>query len=517
MKPLAPNPASPSAAYRKQLSRVSLCGPALLCLIFASRASLAQQDAPEETPQQQIQRLTQAVAQAQAQLEASQQQLLQLKDSLQALTERLAKDGQLSSDSKAQPAASAKPTPASVSNDDLRDRQAMQETQIATLDQAKVESDSKYPVKISGLILLNGFVNTSQVDNAVVPAMAVPGAGSTGASLRQTVLGFDARGPRLAGATSRADLRVDFFGSAAATTSGTSQTSYAELGGLLRLRTAHATLDWEHTQAFVELDRPIVSPNAPTSLVAVAEPALAWSGNLWAWSPQVGISHTLDLGASSHLALEAALIDVPDPPPLQSTAVVGGVSQSERSRWPGSEIHLGLLGNADGPSIGVGGYFSPHKTTTGAGFNSWAGTLDFRLPLPESFEMSGSFYRGLGLGGLGGGAYKDYIYIYSSGETVPLDDVGGWAQVKKTAGPRLEFNGAFGMDNIFSSEMREYASTATTGYLGLTRNRTFFANTIYSPSAYLLLSLEVRHITSTPITGPAADSNVIGIGAGYKF
>jgi len=503
------------STYPKQHVGLSLCGASLVCLVLASHASCAQQSTPQGAPQQELQRLTQAVAQAQAQLDASQKQLLELKASLAALTQRLAEDAQAGPDPAAQLAASpAKPTDAPVSGDDLHDRQAMEETQIAVLDQVKVESESKYPVKISGMVLLNGFVNTSQVDNAVAPAMAVPGAGSTGASLRQTVLGIDARGPHLAGATSHADLRVDFFGSAAATASGTSQTSYAELGGLLRLRTAHATLDWSHTQAFVELDRPIVSPNVPTSLVSVAEPALAWSGNLWTWSPQVGISHTLDLGASSHLALEAALIDVPDPPQLQTVAVVGGVSESERSRWPGSEIHLGLLGKEDGPAIGVGGYFSPHKPSVNPGFDSWAGTLDLRLPLPAGFEMSGSFYRGQGLGGMGGGAYKDYL---SGGrESVSLDDVGGWAQMKKRAGPRLEFNGAFGMDNAFSSELREYASSAT-GYLGLARNRTFFANAIYSPSAYLLFSLEVRHITSTPITGPGADSNVIGIGAGYKF
>jgi len=464
-----------------QHARLSLCGAGVVSLVLASQASRAQQTAPKETPQQELQRLTLAVVQAQAQLDASQQQLLELKRSLAALTQRLAKEAQTGSDSAAQLASSpANPNAAPASGDDLHERQAMQEAQIATLDQVKVESESKYPVKIDGLILLNGFVNTSQVDNAIAPAMAVPGAGSTGASLRQTVLGIDARGPRLAGAASHADLRVDFFGSAAATASGTSQTSYAELGGLLRLRTAHATLDWAHTQAFVELDRPIVNPNVPTSLVAVAEPALAWSGNLWTWSPQIGISHTFDLGASSHLALEAALIDVPDPPQLQTVAVVGGISESERSRWPGSEMHLGLLGKEDGPAIGVGGYFSPHKPSTNPGFNSWAGTLDLRLPLPGSFEMSGSFYRGQGLGGLGGGAYKDYIA--GAGESVSLDDVGGWAQMKKRAGPRLEFNGAFGMDNIFSSELREYASNAT-GYLGLARNRTFFANSIYSPSA----------------------------------
>jgi len=486
---------------------------AILCLLLVAKVSWAQQSTPQETPQQELQRLKQAVEQSQAQVEASQQQLIELKKSLAALELRLARDGQTNSASAPQLTASpASPPPAQV--DDLHERQAMQETQIATLDQSKVESESKYPVKIDGLLLFNGFVNTSQVDVASAPSLAIAGGGSTGASLRQTVLGIDARGPRLAGATSHADLRVDFFGSA---TGSTGQSSYTDVGGLLRLRTAHATLDWTHTQAFIELDRPIVSPTSPTSLVAVAEPALAWSGSLWVWSPQIGFTQTLALGASSHLALEAALIDVPDPPLAPGATSTNTVSEAEHSRWPGSEFHLGLAGkeNGAGPAIGIGGYFSPHETAGGLGYNAWAATLDLNLPLAMGFEISGSLYRGAALGGLGGGTYKDYLY--AEGKALALDDVGGWAQLKKHAGPRLEFNGAFGMDNAFSSQLREYVSYSSTGYQNLARNQTFFANAIYSPSAYLLFSLEVRHIATTPVTGAPANSNVVGIAAGYKF
>jgi len=385
----------------------------------------------------------------------------------------------------------------------------MQESQIATLNQIKVESESKYPVKISGLILLNGFVNTSQVDNASAPTIAVAGGGSTGASLRQTVLGIDARGPSLAGATSHADVRVDFFGN--------SLDSSYQMGGLLRLRTAHATLNWKDTEVFAEMDRPILSPNQPSSLTAVAQPALAWSGNLWMWSPQVGVLHTMDFIGSSRMAVEAALIDVPDSPAM-STAIVGTVSQGERSRWPGAELHVGLLGNknSSGPSVGVGGYFSPHKILGGRGYDAWAATLDLDLPLSHGFDFSGSFYRGLALGGLGGGAYKDFVYGTNLQFAKPLDDVGGWAQLKKRAGLRWEFNGAFGLDNGFASELRRYVLPAT-AYQNQARNETFTANTIYSPSAYLLFSLEFRHITTAPITGAAANTNIIGVAAGYKF
>ena len=481
----------------------------VVALTFAASLAYSQQAAPLATPQQELERLTQAIDQTQAQVNESQRQLLELKKSLAALELRLG--------ATAPPAsASSSGSPNVPADEELQERQAMQQSQIATLDQTKVESESKYPVKISGLLLFNGFVNTSASDQPSAPSLAVSGRGNTGATLRQTILGIDARGPTLAGAASHADLRVDFFGTS-------TQNAYANVGGLLRFRTAHATLDWSHTTAFVELDRPIVSPNTPTSLTAMAVPALSWSGNLWTWAPQAGLSHSFDLGASTQFKVEAALIDAPDPPTpygvSPSTAPVS--SQAESSRWPGTEAHLGVLHGQESNrfALGVGGYFSPHKTPGNLNYNAWAATMDLRVPLPLHFDFTGSFYRGSSLGGLGGGAYKDYLFGYdgTTPEVIALDDVGGWVQLKQHAGRRLEFNAALGLDNAFSGELRKYAYTSPVGYQSFARNQTFFANAIYSPRAYLLFSLEYRHIMTTPIVGAAANTNVIGVAAGYRF
>jgi len=139
---------------------------------------------------------------------------------------------------------------------DLRERQEMQQAEIATHEQAKVETESKYPLKLTGLILLNAFTNTGAVDAIQSPTVANDGPGSTGATFRQTVLGVDGWGPHIFGGTTRADVRVDCFG-------GTSQSSYGPNVGLLRLRTAHASIDWGRTEAMVQIDRPILSPNTP--------------------------------------------------------------------------------------------------------------------------------------------------------------------------------------------------------------------------------------------------------------
>jgi hypothetical protein len=486
-----------------------------LCVIATP---LSGQNSVQESLEKRVEQLTEAVTRVQAQLEDSQRQLKELSDQLSILRQRMAvaADNSASSSDAAQLAKAV---------DEIRERQAIQESQIATHDQDKVESESKYPVKLSGLILLNGFVNTRQVDVAAMPSIAIQGPGSTGISIRQTILDLDARGPHLFGASSHADVRVDFDGGAQP---GGTTGAYADY--FVRLRTAHAALDWEHTGIFFSYDRPLVSPYTPDSLTAVALPALAWSGNLWTWNPQIGLTHDFSHSTGQRLRLQAALIDVSDPPPLyyNPSAAPPGIasppSTAENSRWPGVETRVALLGTQEEHSaqLGAGGYFAPHRTLGGINFDSWAGTLDYRQPILGRMELTGSFYRGQALGGLGGGGYKDFAYRVDPLNPSEIyfrafEDVGGWAQWQIHPNERLRFNAAFGIDNVLASQVAPYAGPSTAIYQNLTRNRTFTGNMIYSPSAYLLFSLEYRHLASSPVVGQTASGNIIGIAAGYKF
>ncbi|MGP8175621.1 MAG: hypothetical protein ACLP7O_13880 [Terracidiphilus sp.] len=451
-------------------------------------------------------------------MEAYQKQLLELRQQIAALQQQMAAEKAVSPPATQPATANAggaeAPAVNAASLEEIRERQAIEESQIATLDLTKVETQSKYPVTVSGLLLFNGFVNTRQVDNSASPAYAMPGPGSTGLSLRQTVLGLDARGPHLFDATSHADLRVDFFAN------GT-QSNYAA-SGLLRLRTAHAALDWRNTEALIELDRSILEPNEPSSLVAIAQPELAWAGNLWNWSPQIGVSHRFALSDSSRIKAQAALIDTSDPRLPGSTSSTSPVTQTERSRWPGTEARIAFLHGETGigPEIGAGGYFSPHETADGDRFDAWAGTMDLRLPLTRYFEMTANAYRGQALAGLGGGGYVNYYYEYAGTTEIvrALDDVGGWAQLKARVGQRVEMNAGYGTDNPFAKEIQTaISSSGATYYSGLARNRSFFSNVIYNPSAYLLFSLEYKRLWTNYGTGPPAFSDVVGIGTGYKF
>jgi hypothetical protein len=502
--------------------RERLVVAAMLLFLCCQSAHLRAQDgsgqttAPETT-EQKVERLAAAVAQAQSQMEAYQKELLELRQQLTALRQQMAAETAGSPPSAQTTTAnggSATASEAPATLEEIRERQAMEESQIATLDASKVETQSKYPLKVSGLLLFNGFVNTRAVDISASPSYALPGPGSTGLSLRQTVLGLDARGPHLFGATSHADLRVDFFAN------GT-QNNYAA-SGLLRLRTAHAVLNWPHSEAFVELDRSILEPNSPSSLVAIAQPELSWAGNLWNWSPQIGMSHQFVFTDSSRIKMQAALIDTSDPQPLGSTTTSSPVTQTERSRWPGTEARVAFQHGEDGvgPELGVGGYFSPHRDVYSDPFDAWAATMDLRLPLARHFEVTANAHRGQALAGLGGGGYINYFFQYV-GPAVSaraLDDVGGWTQLKARAGQRVEMNAGYGTDNPFAKEILTVLSSFdATSYPGLARNRSFFSNVIFSPSRYLLFSLEYRRLWTNYSNGPTNLGDVIGIGAGYKF
>ena len=497
-----------------------LLAPLLFICCQRTLARAQSETAPAAAPNttaQRVEQLTEAVNQAQAQMKAYQKQLIDLEQQLDVLRLQMAAE-EASAPAKTQPSIASDGAPEAATGipaslDEIRERQAIEESQIATHEVTKVETESKYPLKVSGLFLFSGFVNTRAVDVSAAPAYAVSGPGSTGLSLRQTVLGFDARGPHLAGATSHADLRVDFFASG-------QQSNYAA-SGLLRLRTAHAELNWQNTSAFFQLDRTILEPNEPSSLVAIAQPELAWAGNLWSWNPQVGAAHEFAISDSSRFKAEAALIDPADPLPPGSTTTPPAVTQSERSRWPGTEGRIAFLhGEAGtGLEIGAGGYFSPHRTGNGDPYDAWAGTMDLRLPLARIFELTANAYRGQSLAGLGGGGYINYYYYYEGSTELAhaLDDVGGWTQLTAKAGQRVEMNAGFGTDNPFAKEIYQAMSSSGSTYLGLARNRSVYSNVIFSPSAYLLFSFEYRRLWTDLSSGPTDFSDVIGIAAGYKF
>jgi regulator of replication initiation timing len=419
------------------------------------------------------------------------------------------------------------PADNSSSSDDLKALHEQQDTlqaEIKQHEQIKVETASKYPVKVTGLILFNAFSNAGVVDNAELPTIAFPrqpgsSHGSAGATMRQTLLGLDATGPQLWKAHSSAEISVDFFGGLSSNTYG-----YSTPTGLLRLRQTQASLDWEKTTAQVGVTEPLISPLSPTSYATVAMPALSASGNLWAWTPQIRVEQRIPFSDQHRLGLEAGLIY----PQSVGSTNAQLVSPVEASRRPGYEGRISWRadGNSTGTPhpfvLGIGAYSSSQYYNSTTSIHSWAATADWQVPLFKWFQITGEAYRGRALGGFGGGSYKDILTgtdsITGLTRSTGVDAVGGWSQLKLRISPTMEANAAFGLDDALSSNFDGLILSSSTNPLELnSRNSSVIGNLIFRPKTYLILSPEYRRIQSWLYSGPANIANVFTITAGYQF
>jgi hypothetical protein len=385
--------------------------------------------------------------------------------------------------------------------------------------QTKVESASKYRVRLSGIVLMNLFANSGTVDSIDLPMLAHTSqqiyAGSIGATIRQSQIGLEVFGPRVGGARTRADLQLDLGGGFLAAPNGVN-------AGLLRLRTGTMRLDWANTSIVAGQDGLFFTPNSPTSFASLAIPALSYAGNLWAWTPQIRVEHRITLGEQSSLVLQGGILD-----PLS-----GETPNYEifRQPGPGEASHRPAFGTraawtytvfGQPMRIGLGGYFSQQHYLSGQNVNAWAGMTDFELPLSHNFSLSGKLYRGEGLGGLYGGIGRSVIFNGDPTSTNTLvralNAAGGWAQLKYRATSKLEFNGAFGLDNSFAADLRAFPFPQAYGDPNLARNAGSFANVIFRPRSDLLFSAEYRHLKTYMINNGPESANHVNFAMGVLF
>jgi TolA-binding protein len=502
--------------------QIPLCAQSTDSVPASASPSSSAADTHSVELERKLEAISSALAVTHQQLEQSQQEMEQLRQELVQIKKQLALSQVVpdQSSSSVDAGNAAKTTAASI--EDLQERQQTTEAQVKVHDQTKVESSSKYPLHVTGLILFNSFVNRGNVDNIDLPEAALSnqnnttGNGSAGATFRQTILGLEGFGPRIAGARTSADVNLDFF-------AGLAYSSYATSAGTVRMRTASINLDWTYDSLQAGFVGPLISPLSPTSYAMVAEPALSGAGNLWTWAPQLRYAHQIPLQSGRRVQLE---FGVWDPPTAgYSTNVLFRVpSPGEASKQPGyeSRISYGTFAGEHPLQIGLGGYYSRQSYPGNQSVDSWAVTTDWRVPLGSRFEVSGEGYRGRALGGLGGGVYKDALFgVYApTGQNAyrGLNAIGGWTQFKTHFSRSLEANASIGLDDGYASDFHEFIfpPTATATQLRA-RNEMVFGNLIFKPKTYLILSPEYRRIWTWPIYGNVSTANIFTLSAGYQF
>src|SRR4030081_296640 len=393
---------------------------------------------------------------------------------------------------------------------------------LSDLYQTKVESGSKYRLRLSGIVLLNMYENRGTVDNQDIPQLAEPpqteplyvSPGSFGGSLRQSQIKLQAFGPDVAGARTSADIQFDFAG-------GFPNSPNGAVTGIVRLRTGTIRLDWANTSLIAGQDHLFFAPLAPTSLATLATPALSYAGNLWSWTPQVRVEHRITLSDASSFILQAGILDsLTGDMPVD--AYQRYPSWGEMSGQPAYAARVAWSHRAFGQNLtlGFGGYFGRQNWGLDRNVDGWAGTTDVTLPLGRLFEFTGEFYRGRAVAGLGGGIGQSILFpgpFESQATTFKgLDSMGGWAQLKFKPRTNFEINAAIGLDNPFASELRSY-NTNPIYEDSYTRNLSPLVNFIYQVRSDLLFSTEYRRLQTSVLDKNANSANHINLSLGYIF
>ncbi|TAM84413.1 MAG: hypothetical protein EPN47_01710 [Acidobacteria bacterium] len=483
---------------------------------------------------EQVQQLSATISQLQNEVSSSRQETRELRHELEGALDKLAlveSAAPQKETSMAKQPAQVPPQQSAVNQTpelpELKERvsklEENQEFLGAKVDdqyQTKVESASKYRLKLSGIALLNAFENSGRVDNQDVPALALgrgtfDTAGSFGATARQSELGFEMYGPTLAGARTSADLHMDFFGGFPYTSNGATE-------GLMRLRTATVRMDWDRTSIVVGQDAPFFSPLSPTSIASLGYPAFSYSGNLWTWTPQARVEHRFDLSNSNGIILQGGFLDPlsGEPPPAD---VYRTPQAGERSRQPAyaSRIAWSHGQNDRALVLGIGSYYSRQNYGIGRSMDAWAGTADLSVPMGNHLGLTGEFYRGRALGGLGGATGRSVLFsgplADPASSLVGLNTVGGWTQLKFKLTGAVEFNAAYGEDDPFNSDLRLFNRPYSYAYSLISRNQSEMFNVIYRPRTDLIFSLEYRHIYTSEIDGDRYTAGHLNLGVGVLF
>jgi len=486
--------------------------------------------------QQQVTELRSAMEQMRAEAAQSRAENTELRDELQTMRDQMASGTQSPAEGSYGGASDAAGGREQVAPDGAKPAGAAQsqslEGRVASLEesaqllnskvddqyQTKVESASKYRVRLSGLILLNLFSNRGTTDNLDIPSFASgPDLGheSFGATLRQSEIGLEVFGPTVAGAKTSGSLQADFAGGLPSTWNGVNS-------GVFRLQTADVRLDWEHTSIVAGQDSLFISPLSPTSFASLAVPAFNYAGNLWAWTPQLRVEHRFDLAGDQNITIQGGILDNLTGE-FPSNSYFRSAGPGEVSGQPAYAFRTAWTKNVSGQhlTLGAAGYYGRQDWPFDHYVDSWAGMADWEIPLARRVIFSGEFYRGRGIGGIGGGMGRSVVYsgnpanVYT--QVRGLDAIGGWSQFKFKATSKLEFNAGFGLDNPTASEVR--GAAASESYVGplLVQNRSALGNVIYRPRSNLLFSGEYRHLQSFELYSASESAEQFNLMMGILF
>jgi hypothetical protein len=365
--------------------------------------------------------------------------------------------------------------------------------QVAELAQTKVESTSRFPVKIFGTVHANVFANSAtpnwlDIPNLVNPTPADGHTGTFSATMRQTRLGFTADGPRLGSVRTSAVVAMDFFGGIPGFQTG-------QVMGLPRLLVAFARLDGEKTAAEIGQDQMILAPRDPTSLAAFAFPLLFRSGNLYLRTPQVRIERAI----TSRLRASGGIVaPIGGDLTVEDYRFVPPALGGERSGRPGLQARINYASDESAAArlvdVGISGHYGWERRPSALA-ESWAGAIDFALRR-DWIGVAGEAFAGENIDAFGGALGLD------------ARAAGGWAELQLKPTTRFSIQAGAGVDEIRGAALQ---------IVPRRRNQTVYGNIIFAVTPEIETSFEYRWLTTTPRGAAKRSNNHFDWVFAYKF
>ena len=377
------------------------------------------------------------------------------------------------------------------------DAVAMLQTQVADLAQTKIESNSKLPVRFSGLILSNTYFNTdvpAWIDNPNfdLPSRPTVSPGSFGSTLRQSRIGIAVDGPAIGSMKSSGYISMDFYG-------GLVNYPTGQVMGIPRMLYGYLRLDGARTAIEIGEDQMILAPKNPTSLASLYFPNLFQSGNLYLRVPQIRVERTFTDGGSGDFQFTGGIL-APVAGDFRSDAFVFITPSlaGDRSKRPALQARLAWRRGADQPvgwEIGVSGHDSRARANPLVTSVSQAGALDMDLHAGR-VGFGAEWFVGRNVDAFGGGMGQ------------PGRAYGGFLEGRLKAARKLDFNAGFGLDRLYG---RENLSPF------LRANTTWYGNWIYQFTPEFLMSFEYRWTSTRFGFGGIGRNNHLNLAFGYSF
>ncbi len=377
----------------------------------------------------------------------------------------------------------------------MEERLEIQERRIEEHSQTKVEAGQSFPVRLSGVLVANVFHNGRHAAGLDTPVAASrnPGRAAAGLSFRQSIVGFEYRGPAtLWGGQVHGSVFFDFF-------DGLAESTFPPA----RLRTAVLAVDWSTRSLSVGLDKPLFSRRDPSTFSYAGVSPLTGSGNLWRWQPQIRFEQRLKVSAATLLSAQAAVVQT-----TEESGLPAGLSTAllERRR-PGFQGRLQIGHRFDetrrleiAPAVHVS-----ESHFAGTGLRSSLFALDFFANPWSRLELSGVFFTGQNVHHFG--ALRQ-SYFTRAGRIEPVRSRGGWGQFSVPLASRFTLN-------VFGGIHDDRNSDITQGGIGV--NRTGAANIMYRAAPNVFLTLEALQLRTTYLGAGTKTNNRYDLAVAYLF